>query len=164
MTGLPLKNNSCYLLNLPISWPCNTLLTKDKHPKTTKWLIYDKLFPISLEFSTFINLLLVQEEEWETSARYYSLRKNIGNNLIIAWLKKTKLHYLQSNLLQLCNWWLHNGYHNKLRIGSSKSPHIFKVARRKPFISGNSLHKSLANLSIIFVPHPSTVLIYPKNA
>jgi predicted nucleotidyltransferase len=60
------------------------ILTKDKHPKTTKWLIQDKLFPISLEFSTFINLLLVQEEEWESSARYYSLRKNIGNNLIIA--------------------------------------------------------------------------------
>jgi predicted nucleotidyltransferase len=60
------------------------VLTKDKHPKTTKWLIQDKLFPISLEFSTFINLLLVQEEEWETSARYYSLRKNIGDNLIIA--------------------------------------------------------------------------------
>ncbi|HVB03780.1 MAG TPA: nucleotidyltransferase domain-containing protein [Chitinophagaceae bacterium] len=60
------------------------ILTKDKHPKKTKWFIQDKLFPISLEFSTYINLLLVQEEEWETNAGYYSLRKNIGNNLIIA--------------------------------------------------------------------------------
>jgi predicted nucleotidyltransferase len=60
------------------------ILTKDKHPKATKWLIQDKLFPISMEFSTFINLLLVQEDEWETNAGYYSLRKNIGNNLVNA--------------------------------------------------------------------------------
>ena|SRR5258708_3416627 len=60
------------------------ILTKDKHPKSTKRLIQDKLFPISMEFSTFINLLLVREDEWETNAGYYSLRKNIGNNLIIA--------------------------------------------------------------------------------
>lgn len=60
------------------------ILTKDKQPKATKRLIQDKLFPISLEFSSFINLLLVQEDEWQTNAEYYSLRKNIGNNLIIA--------------------------------------------------------------------------------
>jgi len=60
------------------------ILTKDKHPKATKWLIQDKLFSISMEQATFINLLLVQEKEWETNAGYYSLRKNIGNNLIIA--------------------------------------------------------------------------------
>lgn len=60
------------------------VLTKDKHPKATKRLIQDKLFPISMEFATFINLLLVQEDEWESNAGYYSLRKNIGNNLIIA--------------------------------------------------------------------------------
>jgi len=59
-------------------------LTKDKHPKATKRLIQDKLFPISVEFSTFINLLLVQEDDWETDASYYSLRKNIGNNLVSA--------------------------------------------------------------------------------
>jgi uncharacterized protein len=60
------------------------VLTKEKHPKTTKRLIQDKLFPISLEFATFINLLLVQQDEWETSPGYYSLRKNIGDNLIVA--------------------------------------------------------------------------------
>jgi uncharacterized protein len=60
------------------------VLTKDKHPKTTRSLIQDKLFPISVEFSTFINLLLVQEDEWETNAGYYPLRKNIGYKLIPA--------------------------------------------------------------------------------
>jgi|SRR6185312_1551749 predicted nucleotidyltransferase len=60
------------------------ILTKNTHPKTTKWLIQDKLFPISMKFSTFINLILVQEDEWETNAGYYSLRMNIGDNVIVA--------------------------------------------------------------------------------
>jgi predicted nucleotidyltransferase len=60
------------------------ILTQDKHSKTTKRLIQDKLFPISIEFSAFINLILVQEEEWQTNPAYYSLRRNIGNNLISA--------------------------------------------------------------------------------
>lgn len=60
------------------------ILTKGKHPKTTKRLIQDRLFPISIEFSAFINLILVQEEEWQTNAAYYALRKNIGSNLIAA--------------------------------------------------------------------------------
>ena len=60
------------------------ILTKHVHPKATNWLIQDKLFPISMKFSTFINLILVQENEWETNAGYYSLRKNIGDNLIVA--------------------------------------------------------------------------------
>jgi predicted nucleotidyltransferase len=60
------------------------ILTKIKHPKATKWVIHDLLFQLSIDFSTFINILLIQEEEWENSAAYYSLRKNIGNNLIAA--------------------------------------------------------------------------------
>ena len=60
------------------------ILTKDAHPKATKWLIQNKLFPISVKFSAFINLILVQEDEWKTNAGYYSLRKNIGDNLIVA--------------------------------------------------------------------------------
>ena len=60
------------------------ILTMDKHLKATKRLIQDKLFPISMKFSTFINLILVQEDEWKTNAGYYSLRKNIGDTLIVA--------------------------------------------------------------------------------
>ncbi len=60
------------------------ILTKDKQPRSIKGLIQDRLFPLSLEFSTFINLIVVQEDEWKTNAGYYSLRKNIGNNLITA--------------------------------------------------------------------------------
>jgi len=60
------------------------ILTKDKYPRTTKGLIQDKLFPISMEYATFINLILAQEEEWHTDLNYYSLRKNIGDNLLMA--------------------------------------------------------------------------------
>ena len=60
------------------------VLTNEKYPKSTKRLIQDKLFPLSVEHATYINLLLVQSEEWETSPGYYSLRKNIGNNFIEA--------------------------------------------------------------------------------
>ena len=60
------------------------ILTEEKHPKSTKWLIHDRLFPLSVEYATFINIMLVQEEEWKTSAAYYSLRKNIAENLIAA--------------------------------------------------------------------------------
>ncbi len=60
------------------------ILTKEKHSKSIKILIQDKLFPISVKAEAFINLLLIQEEEWKTNAAYYSLRKNIGDNLIVA--------------------------------------------------------------------------------
>ncbi len=60
------------------------ILTKEKFPKATKGLIQEKVFPISVEFATFINLMLVQEDDWKTNPRYYSLRKNIGDNIIVA--------------------------------------------------------------------------------
>ncbi len=60
------------------------VLTKEKHSKATKRLIHNKLFPISVESAAFINLLLVQEDEWNTNPGYYSLRTNIKNDLIVA--------------------------------------------------------------------------------
>mgnify|MGYP001605716199 CR=1 FL=1 len=60
------------------------ILTQKKYSKSTKWKIHDVLFSLSVEFSTFINIMLVQEEDWKSNAAYYSLRKNIGENLIAA--------------------------------------------------------------------------------
>src|SRR5882724_5901119 len=54
------------------------VLTKDKYSKTTRRVIQDKLFPLSIQYASFINLLLVDEQRWKTGAEYYSLRKNIG--------------------------------------------------------------------------------------
>lgn len=60
------------------------VLTKIKYPKATKWQIYDKLIPIAVEFCTFINLVMVQQDEWKSSPAYYSLRLYIGDNLVAA--------------------------------------------------------------------------------
>ncbi len=60
------------------------ILTKKKYPKSMKWTIHDKLFSLNIELGIFINILLVQEEEWNSNAAYYSLKKNIGENLIAA--------------------------------------------------------------------------------
>ena len=60
------------------------ILTQTKYPKSTKAQIQDKLFPLSVSFASFINLLLVQEDEWYSSPAYYSLRLSIGKNLIAA--------------------------------------------------------------------------------
>ena len=57
------------------------ILTKQKYPKTTKWLILEHLSAISIEFATFINLIMVQEDEWKFNAAYYSLRTNIGKKI-----------------------------------------------------------------------------------
>jgi len=60
------------------------VLTKDKYSRTTRRIIQDKLFPLSIQYASFINLLLVDEQRWKTGGEYYSLRKNIGDNLILA--------------------------------------------------------------------------------
>lgn len=60
------------------------ILTKQNYPRSLKWEIHDRIFPLSVEFATFINILLVQESEWASNAGYYTLRKNIGKNFIAA--------------------------------------------------------------------------------
>jgi hypothetical protein len=60
------------------------ILTQKQYTKATKRLIQDNLFPISVENAAFINLLLVQQDDWDTNPGYYSLRTNIGDNLIVA--------------------------------------------------------------------------------
>jgi predicted nucleotidyltransferase len=59
------------------------ILTMDKFSTAEKRMIQDRVFPISLQYASFINLTLVREDEWKASAWYYSLKKNIGNNLIL---------------------------------------------------------------------------------
>ena len=60
------------------------ILTKSKPLRDTKSMIQDKVFPISLKYSTFISLMVIQEDEWNNNAGYYSMRKSIGNNWIEA--------------------------------------------------------------------------------
>ncbi|MCC6289456.1 MAG: nucleotidyltransferase domain-containing protein [Chitinophagaceae bacterium] len=60
------------------------ILTKTKYPKSVKWLIHDKLFHISIAFATFINIMMVQEDDWHANPGYYALKKNIGENFVAA--------------------------------------------------------------------------------
>jgi len=60
------------------------ILTQKKYPKSAKWLIHDKIFPISISNATFFNILLVQEHEWNFNAAYYALKMSIGKNLVAA--------------------------------------------------------------------------------
>ena len=60
------------------------ILTREKYPRSAKSRIQDKLFPLSVDYASFINILLVQEEEWNTNPAYYSLRLNIGQNFVAA--------------------------------------------------------------------------------
>jgi predicted nucleotidyltransferase len=60
------------------------ILTKQKYAKSTKWLVLEHLSSLSIEFATFINLVMVQEDEWKSNAAYYSLRTNIGTNMVVA--------------------------------------------------------------------------------
>jgi len=60
------------------------VLTQDKYPKSIKMRIQDKIFPLSITYASFINLLFVQEDEWITNPAYYSLRLSIGKNMVEA--------------------------------------------------------------------------------
>lgn len=60
------------------------ILTSKKYPKSTKWLIHDKIFPVSVRFGTFFNILLVNKGEWNSNAGYYALKLSIGKNLVPA--------------------------------------------------------------------------------
>lgn len=58
------------------------ILTERHYAKSAKWAIHDKLFTISVTSKAFINILLVQKEEWITNARYYCLRESAGANMM----------------------------------------------------------------------------------
>ena len=60
------------------------ILTQKKYPKSVKWLIHDKIFPISVSNTTFFNILLIQKDEWNFNAGYYALKMSIGKNIVVA--------------------------------------------------------------------------------
>lgn len=53
------------------------ILTEKHYPKSVKWQIHDKLFPLSIKFGTFINIVLVDKKSWSNNPAYYSLKSNI---------------------------------------------------------------------------------------
>ena len=60
------------------------ILTKDKPDIKLKKTVHDKLFPISLKIASFINTLILSEEDWNNNASYYSLRQSVLSKKVMA--------------------------------------------------------------------------------
>jgi predicted nucleotidyltransferase len=48
--------------------------------KKVKQEIHDKIFPLSVSISAFINVLVVSRNDWQQDPSYYSLKKTIALN------------------------------------------------------------------------------------
>lgn len=57
------------------------VLTSQSADKKLKDAIHEKVFPVSVEAAAFINLFVVQEDEWLNNPSYYSLHKTVDNTL-----------------------------------------------------------------------------------
>jgi len=58
------------------------ILTNQDVNRSLKDAIWDSVFPLSIEISSFISPLIVQKDAWENYRGYYSLKKTISNELI----------------------------------------------------------------------------------
>jgi predicted nucleotidyltransferase len=60
------------------------ILTQKKYSKETKWKIQDALFPLSLKLCAYIDIKLIQEEEWNNNPGYYSLKLDLSKHNSLA--------------------------------------------------------------------------------
>ena len=60
------------------------ILDKNAVDKKTRWAVYDALYPLSLELFAIINPIVANEEEWEQSPSWYSLRLSVSRNPTVA--------------------------------------------------------------------------------
>jgi predicted nucleotidyltransferase len=58
------------------------ILTTDDSPATLKWELQEKLFDITLQQGTRVNMLLTQKTKWYTEPEYEVLRKRIEGELL----------------------------------------------------------------------------------
>ena len=59
------------------------IITKHTLDKRTKRLIQDALFPLSVQLASFINIIMVNEREWNTNPSYYPLKQSITTKNIV---------------------------------------------------------------------------------
>jgi predicted nucleotidyltransferase len=62
-------------------WDMLILTTKD-YPKTLKWKLQEKLFDVTLQQGTRVNILLAQKAKWHTEPEYEVIRKRIEKELL----------------------------------------------------------------------------------
>jgi predicted nucleotidyltransferase len=58
------------------------ILTSTDHPPTLKWELQEKLFNITIQQGTRVNILLVPKAKWYTEPEYEILRKRIEEELM----------------------------------------------------------------------------------
>ena len=58
------------------------ILTTNDYPKTLKWELQEKLFDVTIEQGTRVNILLAQKAKWRTEQEYEILRKRIEEELL----------------------------------------------------------------------------------
>jgi predicted nucleotidyltransferase len=56
------------------------ILTTSDYPKTLKWELQEKLFNLTIQQGTRVNILLIQKAKWLTEKEYEVLRKRIEEN------------------------------------------------------------------------------------
>ncbi len=65
-------------------WDILVLADKAAITKSTRQILHDKLFPLSVSIGSFINLLLISRQDWLYNPSYYSLKKTVvQNNLLL---------------------------------------------------------------------------------
>ena len=58
------------------------ILTTNDYPQTRKWELQEKLFNVTLQQGTRVNILLAQKAKWHTEQEYEILRKRIEEELL----------------------------------------------------------------------------------
>jgi predicted nucleotidyltransferase len=58
------------------------VLTTNNYPKTLKWELQEKLFAVTIQQGTCVNVLLAQKAKWYTEKEYEVIRKRIEGELL----------------------------------------------------------------------------------
>jgi predicted nucleotidyltransferase len=60
------------------------IITRAEVNRRLKDVLHHNLFPFSIEIASFINYVLVKEDQWFNNPSWYSLRKNLSEQILIA--------------------------------------------------------------------------------
>lgn len=58
------------------------ILSGTEHPQAVKWALQEKLFNVTIQQGTRVNILLVPKAKWYTGPEYENLRTRIENELV----------------------------------------------------------------------------------
>lgn len=59
------------------------ILTTNDYPNAVKWELQEKLFAVTINQGTRVNILLAQKAKWYTEQEYELLRKKVEENMLV---------------------------------------------------------------------------------